>query len=294
VRYQFIKGQEEQFTVAALCRVMQVSQSGYYAWRKRPECRRSQEDRVLLVQIKSFFEQSRRTYGSPRIYRDFQESGIACGRRRIERLMHQNGIRPEPVRRFVATTDSKHALPVAQNLLDRQFGAPQADSRWNCDITYVWTREGWLYLAVVLDLFSRKIVGWSMQPSLERGLVLDALEMALAGRRPSEGLLCHSDRGSQYASLDYQSLLQAVGIVCSMSRKGNCWDNAPVESFFATLKRELIHRRQYETREEARTDIFQYIEIWYNRRRRHSSVGYLSPEEFERRAATAKELPLAV
>ncbi len=207
--------------------------------------------------------------------------------------MRQSGTRPEPARRFVATTDSKHALPVHENLLDRQFEPQAADTRWSCDITYVWTREGWLYLSVVLDLFSRKVVGWSMQPTLERGLVVSALEMALLQRKPSAGLLCHSDRGSQYASLDYQALLQGSGIVCSMSRKGNCWDNAPVERFFATRKRELVHRRQYQTREEARADIFKYIEVWYNRRRRHSSLGYLSPEEFERRAAAATVSPIA-
>ncbi len=272
---------------------MQVSVSGYYAWRARPECRRAQQDRVLLVHIRSVFEESHQTYGSPRIYREFQESGIACGKRRVARLMRQHGIHPEPARRFVATTDSKHALPVAQNVLDRQFEPEAADTCWSCDITYVGTRQGWLYLSVVLDLFSRKVVGWSMQPTLQKELVVDALWMALVQRRPSEGLLCHSDRGSQYASGDYQALLKGSGIVCSMSRKGNCWDNAPVESFFATLKRELIYRRRYETREEARAEIFEYIEIWYNRRRRHSSLGYLSPEEFERRAAAAKALPIA-
>lgn len=293
MRYQFIEGQREHFSVAALCRMLQVSLSGYYAWRSRPECRRSRENRVLLVHIKSVFAQSDQTYGSPRVHRDLKEEGITCGKRRVAKLMRQSGLRAQLPKRFVITTDSAHALPVADNVLDRQFQAAAADTRWAADITYVWTRQGWLYLSVVLDLFSRKAVGWSMQPTLERGLVLDALEMALLRRRPAEGLLCHSDRGSQYASLDYQTLLQEAGIVCSMSRKGNCWDNAPVESFFSTLKRERIHRRQYDSREEARADIFQYIELWYNRRRRHSSLGYLSPEEFERRAAAAKELPIA-
>lgn len=272
---------------------MQVSVSGFYAWRGRPECRRSREDRRLLAHIKSSFAESDQTYGSPRIYRDLQEEGIICGKRRVAKLMRQSGLRAQLPKRFVVTTDSKHALPVADNVLDRQFEAVAADTRWAADITYVWTRQGWLYLSVVLDLFSRKAVGWSMQSTLERGLVQDALSMALLQRRPAEGLLCHSDRGSQYASRDYQALLKESGITCSMSRKGNCWDNAPVESFFSTLKRERIHRRQYETRAEARADIFQYIELWYNRRRRHSSLGYLSPEEFERRAAAAKELPIA-
>lgn len=279
--------------MAALCRVMQVSQSGYYAWRGRPESRRSREDRRLLVHIRSVFEESGQTYGSPRIQRELSESGLTCGKRRVARLMRHNGIRAELPRRFVPTTDSQHALPVADNVLNRQFETEKADTRWSADITYIWSREGWLYLAVVLDLFSRRVVGWSMQPTLEKTLVVDALEMALLQRRPSAGLLCHSDRGSQYASGDYQSLSREAGIVCSMSRKGNCWDNAPVESFFSTLKRERVHRRRYETREEVRADIFAYIEVWYNRRRRHSSLGYLSPEEFECRSAMASPMQIA-
>lgn len=251
----------------------------------------------MLVHIKSVFAGSDSTYGSPRIHKDLKESGIACGRRRVARLMRQNGIRPEPVKRFVVTTDSRHSLPVAQNVLDQQFEAQESDTRWACDITYIWTRQGWLYLSVVLDLFSRKVVGWSLRPTLERGLVVSALGLALSQRQPNAGLLCHSDRGSQYASADYQALLKQSGIVCSMSRRGNCYDNAPVESFFSTLKRELIHRRQYETREEARADIFRWIEVWYNRKRRHSALGYISPQEFEKRAteaaATVRSLPIA-
>ena len=186
--------------------------------------------------------------------------------------------------RFVVTTDSRHALPVAQNLLNQDFGAPEANVKWASDITYVWTREGWLYLTVVLDLFSRRVVGWSMQSSLERGLVIRALESALCQRHPEAGLVHHSDRGSQYASGDYQALLRENDIVCSMSRKGNCWDNAVVESFFGTLKQELMNRRLFATREEARQAIFSYIEVWYNRKRRHSSLGYVSPVEFEEKA----------
>jgi transposase InsO family protein len=185
-------------------------------------------------------------------------------------------------RKFTHTTDSKHELAVAPNELDRQFGAQQVDQKWVADITYVWTAQGWLYLAVVLDLFSRRVVGWAMEPTLERGLVLSALQMALLFRRPGPGLLHHSDRGSQYASHDYRRLLKEQKISCSMSRKGNCWDNAPMESFFATLKQERVYRRKYQSRQQARQDIFQYIEVWYNRKRRHSSLGYLSPEEFEK------------
>jgi putative transposase len=216
----------------------------------------------------------------------------------VARLMRQSGIRPEPMKRFVVTTDSKHTMPVAQNVLGQQFDAREADTRWAADITYIWTRQGWLYLSVVLDLFSRKVVGWSVQPTLERRLVTEALSMALLQRLPEDsGLLCHSDRGSQYASADYQALLKEAGLVCSMSRRGNCLDNAPVESFFSTLKRELVHRRQYATREEARADIFRWIEIWYNRKRRHSALGYISPEAYEQKAAEAasavRSLPMA-
>ncbi|GAB4453715.1 MAG: hypothetical protein OHK0029_07020 [Armatimonadaceae bacterium] len=186
--------------------------------------------------------------------------------------------------RFVVTTDSSHALPVADNLLDRDFGASGANAKWASDITYVWTREGWLYLAVVLDLFSRRVVGWSMQESLERSLVVNALEAALCQRYPEAGLVHHSDRGSQYASYDFQEMLKENDIACSMSRRGNCYDNAVVESFFGTLKQELVHRRSFATREEARQEVFQYIEVWYNRKRRHSSLGYVSPAQFEEKA----------
>jgi Transposase and inactivated derivatives len=264
---------------------MGVSRSGYYAWRGRPKSARRQEDERLLMSIRNAFEESRGTYGSPRIHRELKERGISCGERRVARLMRENGIRVSPVRRFRATTDSAHALPVAANLLEQDFTAEGANQRWAADITYIWTREGWLYLAVVLDLFSRRVVGWSIRPTLERGLVVGALGAALSLRRPGSGLIHHSDRGSQYASGEFQLALSRAGIVCSMSRKGNCWDNAVVESFFGTLKREAIHGRSFPSREEARTTVFEYIEVWYNRKRRHSALGYLSPEQFERQAA---------
>jgi transposase InsO family protein len=264
---------------------MGVSRSGYYAWKGRPRSARQREGEQLLAHIRGAFEQSRATYGSPRIHRELGERGVACGEGRVARLMRQNGIRVQPVRRFRATTDSAHALPVAANLLERDFTAEGADRRWAADITYLWTREGWLYLAVVLDLFSRRVVGWSIRPTLERGLVIGALEAALSRRRPAAGLIHHSDRGSQYASGEFQLALSRAGIVCSMSRKGNCWDNAAVESFFGTLKREAVRGRPFASREEARSVVFEYIEVWYNRKRRHSSLGYLSPEQFERRAA---------
>lgn len=264
-----------------MCRVLEVSTSGYYDWRKRPESRRQKEDRRLVVEIKAIHSESRQTYGSPRIHDELKDRGIRCGRKRVARLMRLHDISAKQKRRFKATTDSKHTLPVAENVLNRQFTPSAPNVAWSADITYIPTRQGWLYLAVVMDLFSRRIVGWSMHKRLHRSLVLDALKMALRGRSPRPGLIHHSDRGSQYASGDYQALLDAQQMVCSMSRRGNCWDNAPVESFFSTLKRELVHRRRYRTRAEARAELFEYIEVWYNRRRRHSSLGYQSPVKYE-------------
>lgn len=281
MRYQFIKEQAGSFAVAVLCRLLAVSRSGYYAWLTRPRSARAQENTTLIGHIRAAFEASDRTYGSPRLWLELREQGLRCGENRVARLMHGAGIRAETVRRFQVTTDSNHSLPIAPNLLNRQFGAEEADRRWVADITYIWTKEGWLYLSAVLDLFSRRVVGWSLQPTLETGLVLEALAMARLQRRPAAGLLHHSDRGSQYASGRYQQRLNEAGMVCSMSRKGDCYDNAVAESFFATLKKELIHRRRFDTREAARCAVFEWIEVWYNRRRRHSSLGYLSPAQFE-------------
>ena len=264
-----------------MCRVLEVSTSGYYDWRKRPESQRQKQDRRLVVEIKAIHRESRRSYGSPRIHDELKGRGLHCGKKRVARLMRLHGIQAKQTRRFKATTDSKHTLPIAENVLDRRFTPSAPDVVWSADITYIPTRQGWLYLAVVLDLFSRRVVGWSMKRRLDRSLVLDALQMALRGRSPGPGLIHHSDRGSQYASGDYQALLEAQQMICSMSRRGNCWDNAPVESFFSTLKRELVHHRRYQTRAEARADIFEYIEVWYNRRRRHSSLGYKSPVDYE-------------
>ena len=290
MRYHFIQEQRDAFSLAALCRAMQVSVSGYYAWRKRPTSQRQQQNVALSAQITTVHQESKATYGSPRIYKELHEQGIACSEKRIARLMCLAGLRGTLPRRFVITTNSDAALPVAENLLAREFtvltpGRPPAgkdNARWTTDITYIWTQQGWLYLAVILDLFSRRIVGWAMGHTLERSLVLSALDMAIADRRPCAGLLCHSDRGSQYQSSDYQARLKANGVTCSMSRKGNCWDNAPTESFFATLKRELVYRTTFASREAARTAVFEWIETWYNRKRRHSSLGYLSPEAFEK------------
>lgn len=268
-----------------MCRVLTVSRSGYYTWRMRPESERAKENRRLALRIKAVHKKSRENYGSPRIHEALKAEGETCGRKRVERLMAENGIRAKQKRKFVATTDSKHDLPVAENILDREFTVEEPNRVWTSDITYIPTEEGWLYLAGVLDLCSKAAVGWSMSESLDRGLVIDALTMAYRRRRPGEGLLHHSDRGSQYASEDYRNLLGEYGMQMSMSRKGDCWDNAPMESFFGTLKKELVHHRKYRTREEARRDIFEYIEVFYNRERLHSSLGYLSPADYENRIA---------
>jgi putative transposase len=227
--------------------------------------------------------ESRGRYGSPRVHRELVAKGLTVSKHRVARLMRENGLRGKRRRKFRHTTDSDHALPVAPNTLARDFTADAPNEAWVTDITYIPTREGWLYLAAIIDLFSRRVVGWSMSDRITRQLTLDALTMALAARTPAVGLLHHSDRGSQYASADYRAALDAAHIECSMSRKGNCWDNAVAESFFATLKTELVHDADWCTRAEARSAIFEYLEIFYNRRRRHSSIGYVSPEEFELR-----------
>lgn len=268
-----------------MCRVLKVSRSGYYAWRARPESARARENRRLITLIKAIHKRSRENYGSPRVHRVLRSEGETCGKRRVERLMAQNGISAKQRRKYIATTDSKHNLPVADNIVNREFTVKETNKVWASDITYIPTGEGWLYLAGVLDLCSKTAVGWSMSDSLEKALVIDALRMAYRRRRPGDGLIHHSDRGSQYASEDYRGLLTEYGMEMSMSRKGNCWDNAPMESFFGTLKKELVHHRKYSTREEARRDIFEYIEVFYNRERLHSSLGYLSPSVFESRVA---------
>jgi transposase InsO family protein len=215
------------------------------------------------------------------VYRELKSQGISCSENKLARLMQSDGIAAKRKRRFIATTDSRHSLPVAENRLRQDFAASRANEKWVTDITYVWTREGWLYLAVVLDLFSRKVVGWSMDVTMGKELVIHALTMALKARQPQQGLLHYADRGSQYASVAYQELLREQQITCSMSRKGNCYDNAAMESFFATLKQELAYQREYASRQQAKQDIFEYMEVWYNRRRRHSALGYVSPQEFE-------------
>lgn len=284
MRYACIQRHTGGYTVALMCRVLEVSRAGYYAWRRRPPSARTQTNQQLLGVIRAAVQQSRGRYGSPRITRELQAQGHRCSEARIARLMRQAGLHAKRRRRFRVTTDSRHGEPIAPNRLQRQFGItaiPGRDRIWASDITYVPTQEGWLYLAVVLDLASRRVIGWAMRHTLERGLPLDALRMALAQRRPAPGVLHHSDRGSQYACGEYQALLTAHGLTCSMSRKGDCFDNAVVESFFATLKSELADDMPWTTRDEARSALFEYLESWYNRERRHSSLGYRSPVQYE-------------
>lgn len=278
-KYQFVAAQASEYPVTVLCRVLGLARSGYYAWRKWPLSARMQQDNELTADIQRIFTNSRQTYGSPRVHAELRKSR-PCARKRVARLMRQAKLIARPRRRTVRTTDSRHAEPVAPNLLGRAFDAPAPNRIWVADITYLATQEGWLYLAVVLDLYARRVVGWSMQSKLERSLVIAALTDAIQRRRPPAGLLHHSDRGSQYASGDYQALLAEAKMVGSMSRKGNCWDNAVMESFFATLKAELP-LSVFPSHAAARTAVFDYIERFYNRRRCHSSLGYRSPADYE-------------
>jgi putative transposase len=288
VKFEFIDAEKAHFPVDFMCEQPGVSRSGYYAWKERPESERDKADRALAEVVTRIHRNSRGTYGSPRVHAELRARGQRVSRKRVARLMNEHDIAARKRRRFVSTTDSRHNQPVAPNLLERNFSPGQPNSTWATDITYVETKQGWLYLAIVMDLFSRKVVGWSMSERIDRHLVLNALDMALKGRQPPRGLLHHSDRGSQYASTDYQQALAARGIQCSMSRKGNCWDNAVVESFFSSLKQELVYTTAFATHEQARLALFEYIEVFYNRQRRHSSLGYVSPVDFELAALPQK------
>lgn len=272
----------KEFTVTVMCQVLNVSRSGYYAWHHRPLCARQKRRAQVMEKIKETFEQSRRSYGSPRIWVELKHAGMKISQNTVARYMRESGVFVMPMRRFVPrTTDGDHPHPIAPNVLDRDFTATAPDQKWACDLTYIWTDEGWLYLSVVIDLFSRRVVGWSMNPDLKSEGVCQALAMALKRRRPGQGLIHHSDRGVQYACSIYRLLLDRHQITASMSRPGNCYDNAVVESFFGTIKSELVHRMRYRTRSQACSSIFEWIECWYNRKRRHGSLGYLSPEAFE-------------
>ncbi|MAE62940.1 MAG: IS3 family transposase [Phycisphaeraceae bacterium] len=284
MKYAFIEAHREEFLVRPMCRVLGVSHSGYYDWRTRPSSRRQQRREALCEAIQEVFRRFKAIYGSPRVWAELCERGVKCCRNTVAKLMKAMALRSRVKRRFKPmTTDSRHTHEVAGNHLARQFERSTPNEAWAADITYIPTEEGWLYLAAIQELHSRRIVGWSMADHLRAELATQALEMAIATRhdKPLAGLLHHSDRGVQYASDAYQRLLANHGIVCSMSRKGDCWDNATIESFFATLKTELVNHETYATRSEARGSIFQYIEGFYNRTRKHSTLGYVSPVEFE-------------
>ena len=282
----FIEDHRDSYPVQLMCSVLEVSPAGYYAWRARPQSARSTANCELLTAIKRVHQDNCGRYGSPRIHIALQRQGRSASRGRIERLMRRHGVRAimAPPRRM-RTTDSRHDLPIAPNLLNRNFAAAAPNRVWLADITYIETDEGWLYLAAVMDLFSRKIVGWAMRDHLRTELASTALAMAIKRQRPAAGLVHHSDRGVQYAAHDYRTRLQSAGIQASMSRKADCYDNAPMESFFHTLKTELVHHRKYATRTEAQRDIFAFIEGFYNRTRLHSSIGYISPIDMERKVA---------
>ena len=282
MKFTFVKQGLGDYPVDAACAVLGVSRSGYYAWRGRPRSPRAARREELAAKVRAVHAEHRKVYGSPRVSRVLKASGEAACENTVARVMRQHQIRARTSRKFVPrTTDSRHGKPVADNVLGRRFDAARPNRKWAADITYVPTAEGWLYLAGVIDLCSRKVVGWSMADHMRTGLATDALSMALVQRSPGDGLLHHSDRGVQYASDDYQKLLAERGIACSMSGKGDCWDNAVMESFWGTLKAELVDHERYATREQARASIFEYVEVFYNRHRLHSSLGYVSPEQFE-------------
>jgi putative transposase len=282
VSHAFIEENKSQWPIAWMCDALGVSPAGYYSWRDRDASPRQQHRDAMLVEIQAVHAEVKARYGSPRMHVELVDRGHDCCVNTVARIMRETGIAAKTKRKFRQTTDSNHPHPVADNHLDREFDPASANESWVTDITYIPTREGWLYLAVVEDLFSRMVVGWSMAATMTSRLVVDALEMAVLHRLKGSELVAHSDRGSQYASEHYQRLLSEEGITCSMSRRANCWDNAPMESFFASLKKELVHHEDYATRDQAKASIFEYIEAFYNRVRLHSSLGYLSPEEFER------------
>ena len=281
MRYAFISEEKVAFPVATLCRLLAVSSSGYYASLERPISAHSRRDSELGDKVAAAHLASKRRYGSPRVHADLRASGDRVGRKRIARLMRERNLVARSRRRFCMTTDSRHAFPIAPNILERDFTADAPDQTWVTDITFLWTKQGWLYLAVILDLFSRRVVGWATSENVDRHLALAALDKAIARRQPPTGLVHHSDRGSTYASGDYQKALKARGFECSMSRKGDCWDNAVPESFFSTLKREIENIDDFESRAAATLSIGEYIDGFYNVQRRHSSINYSSPIEFE-------------
>jgi len=277
MKYRMIQTNSSHFPVSKMCQTMEVSRSGYYAFLKRPESKRSKRQKQLLEKIRAIHKENHEIYGSPSITVELNEAGIPASRGMVARLMRKNGIRSKIRKKYKATTDSNHNLPVAENILNRDFTAESRDTKWVSDITYIGTDEGWLYLAGLLDLFDGAVVGWSMDSRMNKSLVIDALAEACRRRNPKPGLLLHSDRGSQYCSKEYQKVLRKNNFVCSMSRKGNCWDNAPMESFWGKLKTEWLYGKRFRTREEAKQAVFEYIELFYNRKRRRSVNGYIAP-----------------
>jgi transposase InsO family protein len=289
VKFAFILAEKANYPILALCELLGVSRSGFHAWQRRPRSARQCSDAQLATQVAGVHKRSRGTYGSPRVHAELKAKGLRVGKKRIERLMRENGIKARCKRRFRKTTDSKHTNPIAPNILAREFEVPAPNRAWVTDVTAIWTLEGWLFLAVILDLYSRRVVGCSASVSNDTMLALAALQAALAARRPPAGLVHHSDRGSPYASVDYRTALSRHGLVASMSRKGDCWDNAVAESFFATLKTELIDHELYATREAAMRSIEEYIDNFYNIERRHSFLDYLNPIEFELRSSPLRQ-----
>ena len=281
MRFQFIEDHRDEFPVKLMCKVLEVSTSGYYAWRGRPPSKREMANRALTAKIKEEFKKSGETYGSPRIYQVMRKLGLMCSKNRVARLMRVEGLRAKQSRRRKSTTRRNKADRAAPNILKRDFSTSAPNQKWLADITYIATQEGWLYLAVVMDLYSRRIVGWAMSKRMTSDLTLAALAMAIRRCRPEPGLIHHSDQGSQYTDSEYQAVLAAHRILPSMNGVGSWWDNAPMESFFGLLKSELVYDRAYRTRDEASPDLFYYIEAWYNRRRLHSALGYESPEAYE-------------
>ncbi len=281
MKYAFLQEHRSQYEIKKMAQALQVSRSGYYAWMKRTDSPRKLENKVLVDQIKAVYYRSKSIYGSPRITAQLHRDGVTCGKNRVARLMRQNGLQSRKLRKYNATTNSKHHFQVAANLLRQDFTVRDPNTVWLADISYIPTQEGWLYLAGIKDLCTQKIVEWSMDKTITHSLVMNALQMALARQKPSRGLILHSDRGVQYACHEYQAMLNTYGIRCSMSRSGNPYDNAPMESFFSTLKTEWVHHYHYRTRSEAKSSIFEYIERFYNSHRLNSSIGYLTPIEFE-------------
>jgi putative transposase len=281
MRFRFIEERRDKFPVTRMCKVLAVSSSGYYAWRQRPPSAREMANRELYKKIEAVYNENHGVYGSPRIYWELKDQGLACSENRIARLMRLRGLQAKQSKRFKTTTKRNRAHPAAPNLLKRDFTADRPDQKWLADITYIATLEGWLYLAAILDLHTRRIVGWAMSDRMTSALTMAALKMALLQRQPQASLIHHSDQGSQYTDQAYQALLKDRGIRASMNGAGSWYDNAPMESFFGTLKSELVHHCVYHTRDEAKADVFYYIESFYNRRRRHSALDYLSPEVYE-------------